>query len=129
MTTLTYQRTLKLEVVECCTCHVEYGIPAEMNAQAIRDKDRVSIYCPNGHSWHYTGQDLEAQLRSARARIVSAEDQARAAERRAAAARGQVTKLRRRVANGVCPCCHRTFAQLKRHMESQHPGYKAETDG
>lgn len=129
MTTLTYQRALVLEIVECCNCHIEYGIPAGMNARAIRERARVSIYCPNGHQWHYTGQDLEAQLRSARARITAAEDQAAAAERRAAAARGQVTKLRRRAANGVCPCCHRTFSQLKRHMQAKHPDYQAETDG
>lgn len=45
-----------------------------------------------------------------------------------AAARGQVTRLKRRAANGVCPCCTRTFADLKRHMANQHPDFTLESD-
>jgi hypothetical protein len=45
------------------------------------------------------------------------------AERRLSATRGVVTRIRNRVANGVCPCCNRTFADLHRHMASQHPEF------
>lgn len=38
-------------------------------------------------------------------------------------ARGQLTKLKRRVSNGVCPCCNRSFADLHRHMTEKHPDY------
>jgi DNA repair exonuclease SbcCD ATPase subunit len=41
------------------------------------------------------------------------------------AARGQMTKLRNRVGKGVCPCCNRSFENLKRHMVSKHPDYAA----
>jgi hypothetical protein len=37
-----------------------------------------------------------------------------------------VTKLKQRVANGVCPCCHRSFVNLHRHMAGQHPDYTKE---
>jgi hypothetical protein len=28
------------------------------------------------------------------------------------------------VANGVCPCCNRTFQNLARHMAGKHPDYE-----
>ena len=43
--------------------------------------------------------------------------------RRRAAAKGQLTKVKKRVGNGVCPCCTRSFTDLARHMESKHPAY------
>jgi hypothetical protein len=43
------------------------------------------------------------------------------------AQRGQTTKARNqleRVGNGVCPCCTRSFTNLRRHMATKHPGFK-----
>lgn len=40
--------------------------------------------------------------------------------RKAAAARGQVTRIKNRIKNGVCPLCNRTFPNLARHMASKH---------
>ena len=48
---------------------------------------------------------------------------ARAAERSNRALRGHLTRQRKRAAAGMCPCCRRTFENVARHMESQHPGY------
>lgn len=42
------------------------------------------------------------------------------------AAVGQVTKLKNRVGHGVCPCCNRSFGNLARHIESEHPTFIAE---
>lgn len=37
------------------------------------------------------------------------------------ALKGTLTKERNRVGNGVCPCCNRSFANLRRHMATKHP--------
>ena len=37
--------------------------------------------------------------------------------------KGAMVKAKRRVGKGVCPCCSRSFANVRRHMESKHPGY------
>jgi hypothetical protein len=37
--------------------------------------------------------------------------------------RGALTKQRKRAANGVCACCHRSFANVARHMKTQHPDF------
>jgi hypothetical protein len=51
------------------------------------------------------------------------------AKRSLAAQKGVTTRIKRRVANGVCPCCKRTFQDLARHMAGQHPRYAEATDG
>ena len=43
------------------------------------------------------------------------------------AALAQVSKahkrMRERVMNGVCPCCNRTFQNLREHMKSEHADF------
>ena len=41
------------------------------------------------------------------------------------AQKGVTTRLKNRVQKGVCPCCNRYFAQLQRHMTTQHPNFAA----
>jgi len=54
-------------------------------------------------------------------------ERAERTERRLSAQKGVTTRIKNRVANGVCPCCKRSFTDLRRHMETKHPKY-AETD-
>ncbi len=122
--TLAY--TGKLAVETCCVCSIRFAMPDDLAARA-RESSRVSFYCPAGHCQHYTTDtvhSLRNQVRAAEAALVAAQDQARAAEYRRRAAVGQLTKTRRRIANGVCPCCNRTFQNLAGHMASKHPGYE-----
>lgn len=120
--------------VDCCNCGVVFGL-AEGHLRQLRQTGEW-FYCPNGHRQHYTETDAdrlrkqlalaERQRDAARANATHFQDQAEATERVLRATRGQVTKLRKRVANGVCPCCNRTFANLARHMAGQHPDFQAE---
>lgn len=34
-------------------------------------------------------------------------------------------RLKKRVQNGVCPCCTRSFTNLRRHMATKHPEHTA----
>lgn len=129
MPTLTYSTTL--DVISCGTCAIPFAIPASLLRHLRESGD--SFWCPNGHkvSYHETEADrlrakLEREQRQrqwAETRARAARDQADAAERSRAAYKGQVTKIRKRVGNGVCPCCNRSFANLGRHMAGQHPGF------
>lgn len=42
------------------------------------------------------------------------------------AQKGQNTRLKKRIAAGVCPCCNRSFANLREHMAGQHPDFTGE---
>lgn len=113
-----------LEVHCCCVCGIHFGVPFRL-LQQKRQKGGT-FYCPNGHQlgWNETELDrLRKQAERARAAETAARDQRDASERSNRALRGVITRERRRVANGVCPCCGRHFEQLQRHMETQHPDY------
>lgn len=117
-----------LHVTDCPACGCVYAIPDGIYREAQRLKTRATIYCPNGHTWHYTGTTHEqqlAELRDEAARERQRREQADAealAQRRAAMrARKDRDRLKRRAEAGVCPHCHRTFQQLARHVKSKHP--------
>jgi len=115
----TYNEQLKMVTMRCGNCGIVFGMPDFL--QQDRAENGGTFYCPNGHPRVYRESDVDRlgrELREAQAQVVSARDQL-AAEKRARLA------AQRRVGNGVCPCCKRTFVQLQRHMTAKHPDYKA----
>lgn len=125
MSTITY--TGVLEVLSCGNCNVDFAIDQTWLRKL--QKTGESFWCPNGHCISY-GSHVQSELeRTQRAleraetRERAARDQADAAERSAIAYKGHATRLRKRAAAGVCPCCTRTFQNLQRHMTSQHPTF------
>lgn len=127
----TYQASMQFETICCTTCAQHFGVTT--NFARSRREDGQNFYCPSGHH-NYYGETEVARLQRAldakkrREEILEAEvnrqrEYKEAAQRSAAAAHGQVTTIKKRVANGACPCCKRSFADLHRHMTSQHPNY------
>lgn len=129
--------------VPCASCKEQFGLTDE--TEAMLRRSGKGFTCPWGHSNVFKAGPSEAdELRRERDRlkqkVAQVEDEKRiawntanqredmraAAERRASAARGQVTRLKNRAAAGLCPCCNRSFANLQRHMASQHKGFVAE---
>lgn len=122
----------------CYTCKVEFGLPARVYQTLTEMAEKGTFYCPYGHSQHYVSGESEAEkLRRERdqlkQRVAEWQDQANLeAERHKetskilATTRGMLTKTRKRVAGGLCPCCNRHFTALERHMHTKHPDYKQE---
>lgn len=120
-------------VVVKCTCGLLFAIPENLNRSALnhRGPKGWQISCPLGHTWHYTGDDIEERLRreleqerDRTARLRANLDQSEASLR---TTKGHVTRKKKqleRVKNGVCPCCGRTFQNLGRHMQTKHPEFK-----
>ena len=116
-----------LEVTTCPTCGCYFGAPAGFINS--RRQDKQCFYCPNGHVMSYRESEAD-KLRRERdrlqQRLAEKDDEIISLENRRRAAVGQVTKLRNRVGNGVCPCCSRSFTNLQRHMTTQHPQWTSE---
>jgi hypothetical protein len=124
----TIMRTVVLVDTSCVECGITFAVPDWW--QQARRNDGKGFYCPNGHSLVYGRNTLEKRLAaaeqardSARAYARSVQDQNDAERRAHAATKGQLTKVRKRVQAGVCPCCTRSFQNLSRHMAGQHPDY------
>jgi hypothetical protein len=123
-----------LAVISCCNCGVLFGVPVDLDRHNRALGRKGTFWCPNGHSQCYT-ENTEEKFRKelaaerqrrewAESSRKAARDQAEAAQRSASAYKGQVTKIKKRVGNGVCPCCNRTFANVARHMNTKHPDYR-----
>lgn len=121
--------------ITCCNkeCHVDFVL-SQGHYDKCKNDNNLYFYCPNGHRQHFRDSETD-KLRRERDRLIQnrvcleeilADKDRRLEEekRRVAAARGQVTKIKNRVGNGVCPCCNRTFSNLTQHMHSKHPDFK-----
>jgi hypothetical protein len=119
--------TRSLTEVECCECGLVFGVPA--NWDSARRETGKGFFCPNGHSLTYKGEidRLRKKVQQLEATTTHLRDQVQATERSRAAVQGVLTKERKRTANGVCPCCKRSFQNVHRHIANQHPNFAKET--
>ena len=126
---------VELEHITCANCGILFAFDSDLMSR--RRRDHREFYCPSGHSNYFPGEsDLEKlarELRDAKLEIKRAEYRAQSAQlerketqQQLSATRGQMTKLKKRIANGVCPCCHRSFVNMQRHMTTKHPEYTEE---
>ncbi len=120
-----------MEIDDCCVCGVVHAIP-----KVMRDRKYQTggfWYCPNGHHIGWDPKNSKSEndkLRDEVARLNSSvkyeKERVASEQRKTAAAKGSLTKLNNRISKGVCPCCHRSFQNLKRHMTSKHPQFGEE---
>ena len=126
---------IELEHITCANCGMVFAFDGDLIDR--RRRDHQNFYCPSGHDNFFPGESdveklqrelKEAQLEIKRAeyRVQSAQLERKEAQQQLSATRGQMTKLKKRIANGVCPCCHRSFANLHDHMTTKHPEYAIE---
>lgn len=132
MATFVETRQITFLVDTCCNCGVHYAVTREF--EKARREDKQTFYCPNGHPMVYSKSEADT-LREKLAEEKRNAEFWRAAERRQeerveqerrskAAIKGQLTKAKKRIGNGVCPCCNRTFPNLQAHMATLHPDFK-----
>lgn len=118
----TFTETVTLEKIDCGRCGGTYAI----NERLVRDRSDYggSWHCPYCQcSWGYH----EGALTKVQRELEAAKAETRAAKcetLREQLTRQETEKKLRRVKNGVCPCCKRSFCNLMRHMKTKHPEFK-----
>lgn len=109
-------------VVVTCWCGCQHAIPSGLN-DWINNSPSNAVHCPLGHKWVRQRDSDARKLEAATARNRHLEDQLLAAGEEAERVRVALVRDRHRFANGVCPCCNRSFEALRRHIATQHPDY------
>lgn len=130
-----------------CRCGEENWMTPELDR--VLRRSQATFYCVHGHSGVWpVGESEEDKLRRERnylkqqmaqkddeirqwrataddqcARRKVAEEQAEHQKRRANGYKGHATKITKRAKAGVCPCCNRSFENLRRHMATKHPTF------
>ena len=132
-----------LVVEECCNCGTLFAMSTAFQKRALasRGPNGVVFYCPKGHKQRYVGETDEQkairQRDQARQDAQFWSDQYSAASRDAehqrrskAAIRGHLTRMRNKIANGVCPVsgCRRHFDNVQNHIRGEHPDWLADHD-
>lgn len=118
---------LTLKEIRCCDCAMLFAMTDEFYQHRLAN-GRM-FYCPAGHAQHFTARDdelaaLKREKQSLQSQLTYAVTDAERQKREKINLKGQLTKTRNRIANGVCPCCNRTFQNVARHIAGQHPDFK-----
>jgi len=124
--------TVQLETHECRVCGITFAAPEEFWRQRHNDHS-LAFHCPAGHGSCFAGE-TEAQkykrlFEQEQQRLRLEKETNERQRRMLKTSTTKLTNLKKRVANGVCPCCKRTVSQMARHMASKHPGYEQQEVG
>lgn len=130
--------TVTIAGMTCKGCGVSFGVEAGFLANAREEGDGKHWFrCTNPRCPWEAQSYQESEMTRLRKQVEAVKrsrdffigecgaerERTRAEQRRSAALRGVLTKTKKRVAAGVCPCCNRTFRDLARHMKGKHPSY------
>lgn len=113
---------LNYEEMACGECGVSFLVPDYFYKERLHSGK--GWYCPNGHNRVFKESkvsQLEKKLEQERQSTLRWQNNFEEEKRKHAATKGSLTKIKTRVAAGVCPCCNRTFKNLARHMKCKHP--------
>ncbi len=120
---------IAMETISCSVhgCGITFAIPAVLVEK--RRNDHQNFWCPNGHCLSYKGkteaQKLKDQLAEKEQQLDYARQRANHAEEKTATVTRAHKRMRERLKNGVCPCCNRSFENLRRHIADMHPDFGA----
>lgn len=139
---MTISMSTELHVLTCPKCSGVFAITEVYRAEAAREggfkQCRSCPYCKNSRGYG------EGEVDRLRKELANAEQEKERLNKRATyfqqerdkatqeaehfrksrdGVRGAMASQKKRIANGVCPCCQRTFVNLHRHMTSKHPAF------
>jgi hypothetical protein len=115
--------TITLVTQSCYKCGVVFAMPEQLQNTCERDGD--TFYCPNGHGQVYTS-NIKQELENTKRKLSQKEFELMAERNLHLATQRKMKRLEKRISKGVCPCCHRQFVNMTRHMKGQHPEYGLE---
>ena len=114
----TITQKVAIGIFWCSECNSPIALT---NQQYQRHKENgTTFWCSAGHSQIFT-QSENQKLAEAQGRVTFLETKVRNTEGMLTAEVKKRRRLEKRVNNGVCIHCHRTFQQLARHVKSKHP--------
>jgi hypothetical protein len=123
MSTVTLMQSFT--VTTCASCGIAFAAPESFLQK--RREDKGTFYCPNGHSLSYTTSEtgrLRNELATKQRMLDEAYNRQLAIAAELAKEQRAKKRLSKRLESGVCPVpgCKRHFANLQRHIATEHKG-------
>lgn len=118
----TIKKEVLIEIDWCYAC----GNPIALTAQWQRacKEEGKTFYCPMGHGQIYRNSEVQVltkKLAASQELVTRLETRILNSEAMFTVEAKKRQRLEKRVNNGVCIHCNRTFQQLARHMKARHP--------
>lgn len=101
-----------LTTCTCVACGIVFAMPSDFKSE-LRQNHKT-FYCPSGHSQWFS-YETEAETLQKELRRKEQELADKVIENL------NLQKEYLRLKKGTCPCCKRTFQNLKSHIRNQHP--------
>ncbi len=120
---LQYTEVITLETIVCYKCGIPFGVPSNFKRACLQEGPEKTFYCPNGHGQVYTkstSDKLKEKFDQEKESLIKANDLAWDTVYKIRTEKNNLEKQLKRVKNGVCPCCNRSFKDLKKHMQTKH---------
>lgn len=110
-------------MLECGGCGIPFFVPTKWKNNKVEQKGSFS--CPNGCGRQFCGETKEEKLKREMLQLKQLHEDHNQKlidkwldEKKKA---NDLQKQLKRVHKGVCPCCNRSFQNLKKHIETKHP--------
>ena len=120
---LSYQETITMVTETCCRCGLTFAFPSDYKKELLADTSKW-FYCPNGHEQHYV-KSTEQKLREEYERKLQQKEEdlanTTATKIQLESELQKVQRKLKRLHNGTCPCCKRSFQNLQSHIKTKHP--------
>lgn len=121
MPTLVITEKVTFNIIHCAACGVPFALSEQFEEHKRKTHD--SFYCPNGHGQHYP-QDNETEKLRKELKRKEQELADKAIEKiKLQREFDEANRKLKRLKNGVCPCCNRSFHNLQQHLKKQHPDF------
>ncbi len=105
--------------VPCCDAY--FAVPEQVVREWKRTQRKWACpYCGMTR-WFVGKTDEQKRIEALQRRNERMQQEVIHERERAQRVSNQYSRMRKRIQNGVCPCCNRTFQNLARHMASEHP--------
>jgi hypothetical protein len=108
----------ELHMINCGECGTPFAMESKLY-EKLRDT-QGTFYCPNGHCRQFIAKSkaeiLQEQLNEKDKKYWEERNLRLGAE-------GKLARLSKRIKNGVCPCCKRSFGNLHQHITKKHPEF------
>lgn len=138
MTPTTLQSTTTYSIFTCTTAGCGLSFALDDAFVKARREDHATFYCPNGHGRWFPQRNETEALRAELDQMQANRDQYRdwyrtemtisdGLKRRVAAQKGVITRMKNRIANGVCPvpgCKRSGFRDVHLHIATKHPDFQ-----
>lgn len=106
---------------ECATCAIPIAV-TENQLRQFRESGKP-LFCVLGHTSSFgatASERLKKELVTSQDKIAHLETSLENSQRLIESQAKKHQQVMKRIENGVCPHCHRTFSQLARHMKDKH---------